>query len=161
MPEKKKSILFVCTANRYRSPFAEATFLQRLKKDGKAEEWCVGSAGTWTEAGLPVIQRVFLQAQELGLDLGEHRSVEVDREILSEYALIVVMEIGHEEALQTEFPDRSERIFLLSEIVDNIVYDIPDPAKEAVEDADEIISELYALIQRGYAAICVLVDEML
>jgi len=160
VPKKKKSVLFVCTANRYRSPFAEAAFLQRLEKDGKVEEWRVGSAGTWTKADLPAMPRVLQQAQEFGLDLGEHRSVEVDREVLSEYALTIVMEIGHKEALQVEFSDMSERIFLLSEIVDSIAYDIPDPAK-AMKDADEIISELYTLIQRGYAAICALVDEML
>ena len=160
MPKRMKSVLFVCTANRYRSPFAEAVFQQLLKNDGKEDEWSVGSAGTWTETGLPVIQRVFQQAQGIGLDLGKHHSIEVNRKILSEYVLIVVMEVGHKEALCVEFPEMRERIFLLSEIVDNIIYDIPDPAK-AMEDADEIINELYALVQRGYASICALVDEML
>ena len=158
MSDKTKSVLFVCTANRYRSPFAEATFQQSLESDGKADKWRIGSAGTWTDEGLPVIHRVFQQAQKYGLDLGKHRSVEVNREMLSEHALIIVMEKGHKEALCTEFPEACEHIFLLSEIVDNIVYDIPDPAK-VMEDADDIISELYALLQRGYTAMCALLTE--
>jgi len=154
-----KSILFVCTANRYRSPFAEAAFQQILEKDGKADEWRIGSAGTWTTEGLPVIQRLFQQAKEFNLDLGKHRSVEVDQEILSQYSLIIVMEKGHKEALWAEFADMRERIFLLSEIVDNIVYDIPDPAK-AMEDADQIINELYALLQRGYDTISTVATKL-
>jgi len=79
--------------------------------------------------------------------------------MLTGYDLIVVMEIGHKEALCTEFPEVCRRIFLLSEIVDRIAYDIPDPAK-VVEDTDEIVDELYNLIQRGYSEICMLADEM-
>jgi len=154
-----KSVLFVCTANRYRSPFAAALFKKWLEEDKKAGEWQVGSAGTWTREGMPVVPEAFQKAQEFGLDLRQHSSVEVSRELLSRYRLVVVMEVGHKEALHTEFSDMSERIFLLSEIVDNIVYDIPDPV-QAMDDAEEIMNELYAVIQRGYAAIRDLAEKM-
>ena len=94
----------------------------------------------------------------MGLNLREHSSVEVSREILSEYGLIVVMEIGHKEGLQIEFPETRNRVYMLSEIIDHIVYDIPDPAKD-LSDADEIAGDLYDLIQRGYSEICLLADE--
>ena len=154
-----KSIIFICTANRYRSPLAAALFQKKLKDEGKAKEWRVGSAGTWTQADLPVIPHAYQKAQEMGLNLGEHRSVEVSGEILSKYNLIAVMENGHKEGLGVEFPELRNRIFLLSEIVDHIAYDIPDPAK-IMDDADQIIDELFDLLQRGYAAISVLADEM-
>jgi len=159
MSEKLKSVIFICTANRYRSPLAAALFQKQLKDEGKAEEWRVGSAGTWTQADLPVIPHAFQKAQEMGLDLGEHRSVEISKEILSQYDLIAVMESGHKEGLGVEFPELRKRIFLLSEIVDHIVYDIPDPAK-AMDDADQIIDELFDLLQHGHAAICAIADEM-
>ncbi|MBT3711784.1 MAG: hypothetical protein HOG15_00350 [Anaerolineae bacterium] len=158
MSNSMKSVLFVCTANRYRSPLAAAVFQKLLKADGKAEKWRIGSAGTWTVTGLPVIPHAFQKAQELGLNLREHSSVEVSREILSEYGLIVVMEIGHKEGLQIEFPETRNRVYMLSEIIDHIVYDIPDPAKD-LSDADEIAGDLYDLIQRGYSEICLLADE--
>lgn len=153
MSGKVNSVLFVCTANRYRSPFAAAVFQKQLMDDGKADEWRVGSAGTWTQADFPVIPHAYEKAQELGLDLGEHRSVEISIEIISQYNLIVVMESGHKEGLGVEFPELRNRVFLLSEIVDHIAYDIPDPAK-TMEDADQIIDELFDLLQRGYVAIC-------
>ena len=156
---KNKSVLFVCTANRYRSPFAAAVFQQRLEADGLAEEWRVNSAGTWAMPGLPVLPHIAQKAQELGLDLTEHSSSEVTSDMLSEYKIIIVMEAGHKEALIVEFHIARERIFLLSEIVDRVIYDIADPAKN-MEEADEIALELYGLIRRGYSDICNVVDEM-
>ncbi|MCP4123569.1 MAG: low molecular weight protein arginine phosphatase [Bacteroidetes bacterium] len=154
---KMKSVLFVCTANRYRSPFAAAIFRQRLDKDGLVEEWKIGSAGTWAPLGFPALPHIVQKAQELGLDLSGHSSIEVTKGMLSDYKTIIVMETGHKEALITEFPDARERIFLLSEIVDRVVYDIADPAKN-MEEADEIAGELYDLVQRGYSDICNVVD---
>ena len=159
MTNRIKSILFVCTANRYRSPFAEAVFQRRLDADGVADAWQVNSAGTWTKENLPAMTDIIRKAQEFKLDLDEHRSVEVNEEMLLKNNLVVVMEKGHKEALCTEFHGMSERILLLSEIVDGIAYDIPDPAK-AMDDADEIINELYALLQRGHDAICTAVDDL-
>lgn len=160
MHEKMKSVLFVCTANRYRSPFAEAVFKRQLDADGVAELWQVSSAGTWTKNNLRAMPAIIHKAQEFKLNLEEHRSTEISQELLLKNNLVIVMEKGHKEALCTEFHDMSERIFLLSEIVDGIAYDIPDPVK-AMDEADEIINELYTLLQRGYAAICALVDTLL
>ena len=159
MTKKIKTVLFVCTANRYRSPFSEAVFRAQLQKDGQADEWHVGSAGTWTKAGKPVLPHVAQKAQEIGLNLDDHRSAEVNLELLLAYTLIIVMESGHKEALSVEFTEVRERIFLLSEVIDDIAYDIPDPAK-SMDDADEIVAELYDLLQRGHTAICELIEKM-
>ena len=159
MPERMKSVLFVCTTHRYRSPYAEAVFRKWLLKDGKVDEYRVGSAGTWTREKYPVIPSAFYRDDEIGLNLREHDSVEVNREILSAYNLIVVMEKGHKEALRTEFSDFQDRVFLLSEIVDDIDYDIVAPMK-AKEDVDAIIGVLYNLLQNGASKICGLASEM-
>jgi protein-tyrosine phosphatase len=153
-----KSILFVCTANRYRSPFAAAIFQQQLDEDGLAEEWRIGSAGTWAAPGLPALPHIVQKAQGLGLDLSGHSSLEVTQGMLSDYKTIVVMETGHKEALITEFSDVQDRIFLLSEIVDHVIYDIADPVKN-MEEADEIAEELYRLMQRAYSEICAIADK--
>ena len=159
MSDGLKSVLFVCTANRYRSPFAAAVFKKRLEDDGKPDRWRIGSAGTWAQAGFLAIPHALRKAQEFGLSLEKHRSVEISREIFSEHDLIIVMEAGHKEALGTEFPGMYNRVFLLSEIVDHVVYDISDPAKN-MDEAEEIMDELYNLVQRGYSEICVLANEM-
>ena len=149
---EKISILFVCTANRYRSPFAEVVFRQKLTEHGMSDQWLVGSAGTWTHDGLPAVPHVIRKAHELGLDLSERRSVEVDDSFLSVYDLVLVMEKGHKEALWVEFPKARLRVFLLSEVVDGVAYDVPDPARFPKE-ADQIMDELYQLLERGFEKI--------
>ena len=156
-----KSVLFVCTANRYRSPFAAALFQKQLKENGKAEEWRVGSAGTWVQENLPAMPDAIQKAQEFSLNLGEHRSVEVNNALLSAHNLIVVMELWHKEALCIEFPGICQRVFLLSEIIDHIIYDVPDPAKAMdLDEIDDIFNKLHQLMQHGYSEICILTDEM-
>ena len=159
MSEKMKSVLFVGTTNRYRSPFAAALFRKKLIEDGRMGSYRVGSAGTWTRSQLPSLPCVYDKAEALGLSLLKHDRVEVSEEMLSEYSLIVVMERGHKEALRIEFPDMRERVFLLSEIVDNVDYDILSLVK-AREDVEAIIDELYQLLQRGSSKIWGLANKI-
>src|SRR5512139_2422813 len=99
------SVIFVCTANRFRSPLA-AAILEKALKEGKSaagrtgglpslEPWHVGSAGTWATPGEPVLPMVSEAAQKLGIDLSDHSSRRVSGPLLSEYDLILVMEAGH------------------------------------------------------------------
>jgi len=153
------SVLFLCTANRFRSPLAAAIFRNKLNEDGQLASWQVGSAGTWTVPGLPAIPLALLAAQQLGLDLNAHASVPVNAQMLAEHDLILVMETGHKEALASEFPFVRKRVYLLSEVVDKVAYDIPDP-EQSNEEAGEIARELNDLIQRGYAQICLLAEAL-
>ncbi|RPJ38045.1 MAG: low molecular weight phosphatase family protein, partial [Chloroflexi bacterium] len=72
------SVLFVCMANRFRSPLAAAIFRKSLEEKGLAGSWQVGSAGTWATPGQPVIPSVLAAARELGLDLSGHRAARLD-----------------------------------------------------------------------------------
>ena len=145
----KNSVLFVCTANRYRSPFAEAFFRCKLEEDGIAQNWQVSSAGTWTKNGLPAVPQAVYKAKELGLDLSEHRSLEVTQELLLAQQIVLVMEKGHQESLWAEFPKACKRILLLSDVTIGASYDLPDPARYP-EEAEQIMDELQSLLERGY-----------
>jgi len=146
------SVLFVCTANRFRSPLAAALFKKNLDMEETNGEWYVSSAGTWAEPGLPVVPIPAHALQELQLDLSDHRSTLVTAELLSQYDLILVMEAGHREALQNEFPNMHKRIHLLSEVVEHRHYNIPD-ALGSEQEMAEVMAELNLLIQRGYQSI--------
>lgn len=146
------SVLFVCTANRYRSPIAAAAFTARLKEKDEANQWLVGSAGTWTKPGLPPLPVAIQMARKYGLDIEKNTSRPISEALLSQYDLILVMEKGQKEALGTEFPGFSKRIYLLSEIADGRVYDIPDPA-HFENEADEVIRDMLGLIRAGYEKI--------
>jgi len=149
------SILFVCTANRFRSPLAAAYFRKMLKerRDESAISWVVGSAGTWTTPGQPVLQAVSIRAKKFGVDLADHRSISVSRQLLSKNDLILVMQAGQREALQSEFSFLYERIYLLTTVAGLGSYDIPD-SFESVQDVVEISTELYTIIQGGWRQIC-------
>jgi protein-tyrosine phosphatase len=143
------SVLFVCTGNQYRSPIAAAAFLRRLEQEGAAGEWDVTSAGTWTAAGLPPFPDAIRVARSLGLDLTRHATCPIDALDLSRVDLIVVMEQGHKEAILSEFPPARGKVHLISDMADQLTYDITDPAGP---DADlaQVARQLLDLVQRGY-----------
>ncbi len=135
------AILFVCTANICRSPMAAAMFKQILGEKKPRGDWTVESAGTWGLDGQPAASGSQAVMQSKGLDISEHRGRSVDAEIIKSFDLILAMENGHKESLRMEFSDQSDRIFLLSEMVDQNL-DIDDPYggvyAEYVKAADEI-----------------------
>src|SRR5512139_3130406 len=147
------SILFVCMANRFRSPLAAAFFRQRMEERAGYGSWNVSSAGTWAEPGLPVLEQLMEIARQYGLDLSGHRSRRVDRELLAGYDLVLVMQASQQEALLIEFPEFRRSIQLLSKVVESRIYDIPDPSGRG-EDMPEIAAELDDLIRQGFEPIC-------
>src|SRR3989304_4135360 len=99
------SVLFVCTANRFRSPLAAAWFQRCLEQEAGAQNWSVGSAGTWTDPGRAVIPSAKWITDHFGINLESHKAVRINRGLLAQYDLILVMENSHQEALLIEFPE--------------------------------------------------------
>lgn len=144
------TVLFVCTANQFRSPLAVACLLKNLSNTGTTEgQWIVESAGTWVESGLPVPDITLKVADKLKLiGLDGHITRQIDTNILDRFHLIIVMEMGQKEALQSEFPSVRDRLCLLSEIADGLSYDIADPAHPGVNPY-EVGKEISSLVTRG------------
>ncbi len=154
------SVLFVCTANQFRSPLAAACFNQILDQAGQLPSWCVESAGTWTIPDLPATSQAIRIADHLDLPgLAAHRTRQVDQELLDRFDLILVMEIGHLEALASEFPSACDRLNLLSEVADGSPYSILDPFDQNT-DPEEVAAELVALIQNGSRHIIDLAERL-
>ena len=154
------SVLFVCTANRFRSPIAAAFFARRLQKQGDAQAWSVGSAGTWAEPDLPVVPSAKWMADNLGIDLQAHKSRRINPELLAQYDLILVMENSHREALLVEFPGIKDRLFLLAKVAAGVAYDVPDPVILQNETFLDIARELSDLIDNGFEKICLLARQV-
>ncbi len=146
------SVLFVCTANQCRSPTAQALFARKLVEEGLEGDWRVGSAGTIALPGIPPTPNAQAAVGELGMDISDHRSRRIDAELLAAFDLVLVMERGHKEALQFEFPEAAERVFLLSEMA-GAVYDIEDPVGKSIEEYRAMRADLQDLIERGFGRI--------
>ncbi|GAB1472135.1 hypothetical protein MASR2M66_30130 [Chloroflexota bacterium] len=154
------SVLFVCTANRFRSPLAAAWFQRCLEQEAGIGDWVVGSAGTWAESFQPAIPPAKWMADHFGVHLESHRSIGISRELISRYDLILVMENSHQEALLVEFPELHDKLFLLTKAVDGIAYDVPDPAISHDETYLDIAKEITALIDRGFQKICFMARQI-
>ena len=151
------TILFVCTGNLYRSPLAAAFFRLLLDARGRAD-WSVSSAGTWTAPGQRVPPEGLRAASKFGADLLEHRSQIINAEMLSRANLVLVMEKGHKEALDLEFPSASGKVHLLSQVVDGLAYDIPDPMIVGGE-VESLAGDLHKLLDKGFESICALAEK--
>jgi len=145
------AILFVCTANQFRSPIAAASFAQKLASSNIPETWKVASAGTWTSSGLPAHPKAVIAAAILGLDITNHQTQEINSKLISEFDLVVVMENNHKEALELEFPQVVGKIVILGQIANVIKGEIPDPAKEGFADSDQIAELIDTSIKRSFS----------
>jgi len=160
------SVLFVCTANRCRSPVAAALLRRHLviasswravcdtQPAPQADAaWRIQSAGTWAQSGLPLDRTMARVTGEQRLDLGQHcaRRIE-DVQPLQQFRLILTMEQGQKEALRIEFPAAARRIYLLSEMV-GLVYDIPDPTGKPMAEYRITLAQLDRLIAEGFPRI--------
>jgi protein-tyrosine-phosphatase len=144
------SVLFVCTANICRSPMAEALF--RAMVSEQAGEWRIASAGTWAAIGQPAARftRQVLAEQRISMD--DHCSQAIERELMEQYALVLVMERGHKEALQVEFPDLAGRVYMLSEMVSRH-REVYDPIGGPMIDFQDMAKEIESHLQDGYELI--------
>jgi protein-tyrosine-phosphatase len=151
-------ILFICTANQCRSPTAQVLFERKLAKEGLDGNWQVASAGTLAVPGIPATAYAQAVVHEVGLDLTDHRSRPLDADLLAASDLVLVMERGHKEALQFEFPEAAGRVYLLSEMA-GADFSVDDPIGKSIEEYRAMRAELEDLIERGFQRIRELVGE--
>src|SRR5512139_571135 len=112
------SVLFVCTANRFRSPLAAGILKKALAEEerqrasswniGQASDWDVTSAGLQAVPGLPALPDVLEAAAQLGIDLSDHLSRPVEDLDLQAYDLILVMQQSHRDSLLQRHPGLEE-----------------------------------------------------
>jgi protein-tyrosine phosphatase len=106
------TLVFVCTANRARSPVAEA-IARRLSPP----ETVVRSRGIHTSPGLPPLPEAASAAHRLGIDIDAHRSEQLDRRSVEDADLVVGFEQIHVAAAVVDSATPRERTFTLPELV--------------------------------------------
>jgi protein-tyrosine phosphatase len=129
---------------------AMALFQSQVERE--SEQWRIESAGTWALDGYASNAQTQIVLAERGLDISAHRSRRVNREILNSFDLVLTMEAGQQEALQLEFPDLAERIYMLSQMV-GLRYNIADPIGGPDEEFRSTADEIAQILADGYETI--------
>ena len=152
-----RSVLFVCAANICRSPLAMGLF--SMLAPLQSGEWQIASAGIYAPEGYPAAQNTLALLKQRGLDLNQHRSTQITREMARAYNLILTMERGQKEALQIAFPEYSHKIFLLSEMIGEN-WEIADPVGGSYSDFEDTARDIEHILTTGYDNIVRLAGEM-
>jgi protein-tyrosine phosphatase len=92
-----------------------------------------------------------------GLDLGDHRSRNVDERLMEKADLVLVMTRNHVEALSAAFPELAHKVHLLSHMIGE-TYDISDPYGGSPAEYSRTARELEGLIREGYERIVSLAE---
>ena len=106
-------VLFVCTGNTCRSPFAEAVARREWHVD-------VESAGLTAFAGEEPPEDAIAVARELGFDLSSHRARPLSEGMLERADVIVGMTAAHVSALDARGARRKTRLLGGADIADPI-----------------------------------------
>ena len=135
------SVVTVCTGNICRSPLAEYLFRSRL--EGVSAK--VSSAGIQALVNQPADALAQEIAQTHGLDLSPHLGRQVEKSVLEEHELVLVMEDHHRDYIRSRFPQVSGKVFLLGKWEEEM--QIPDPYKKS----PDFFKEVYSQIDRSVA----------
>ncbi|WP_028079951.1 low molecular weight protein-tyrosine-phosphatase [Solimonas soli] len=117
-------IIVVCTGNICRSPIAEGLLKERLK-DRRVD---ICSAGTGALVGWPADPLAVEVAADHGLDISAHRAQQATLPLLSAMDLVLTLDQGHSEWINTRYPQLRGRVHKLMKWRENV--DVADPYRQ-------------------------------
>lgn len=135
-------LLFVCTGNICRSPFAERYAAHVAERAGVAG-WTFGSAGAGALVGSGMEPTMAGELRALGGDPSGFRARSLSRDIIQSADLIVAMETFHRSVVLDDFPNLVRRTFTLGQLA-RIARDHP-----AEVHGTELLAQIGAFRQRA------------
>jgi protein-tyrosine phosphatase len=141
-----KSILIVCEGNICRSPMAQGLFAAALP------DMEVHSSGLNALSGAPADETAVRLMQSRGIDISDHRALQITREQCLHADLVLAMSLEQRKRLEDKYPFACGRTFRLGEFSKR---DIPDPYRqpewafrESLELIDHGVREWLQRIQK-------------
>ncbi|MFH1581963.1 MAG: low molecular weight protein arginine phosphatase [Pseudomonadota bacterium] len=112
MSDRIKHILFVCTGNICRSPFAEG-LLKKLAQENGLDDIVTDSAGLLALPGNSATGLAQKVAAEYDIDLSLHIAKPATEDIVNRSDLILAMENSHVKNLLDAFPEAEGKVSLI------------------------------------------------
>ena len=150
MVNRKFRILFVCTGNTCRSPMAEG-ILKKMLKEGNIDQIQVSSAGTNSWGGCPASLSALETGASAGIDLKAHLSRKINRKMLEEVDLVLVMSGDHLDHIKELNENLMKKTFLLKAFPqrsDEKSFWIKDPVGGTRDDYRRCFHDLNESIKR-------------
>jgi protein-tyrosine phosphatase len=138
-------LVFVCSGNRCRSPFAEAY----LKKAAPFSWLRIESAGTLELGPAAPTHEMIVTAAKFGVDLSKHRARSLQKAQLGDADLVIGMTLEHVAAASVDGGVAPERCFTLVELTDVISTINFQPSGDPEQDARELVARLHANRRAG------------
>lgn len=122
-------IVTVCTANICRSPMAEALLKHALRAQPEPlKSWQVVSAGVAARPGDRVSANSVQALKKVGLDIADHTSQPLTRELLDQALAVFCMTESHRSMIQLTFDPVPRNVYLFREFMPRGAdKEIPDP----------------------------------
>lgn len=139
-------VLFVCTGNRCRSPFAEAS----LAKLTEGLPVHVESAGTADLGPVPPTVDAIGVAESLGVDVTQHQARSLHLVDATDFDVVIGFERNHVATAVVEGGVAYERAFLLPEVVRLLEQQLPRDGADPVERARAALKEAHSFRGTGF-----------
>jgi len=112
---KKFMITFVCSGNICRSPMAEGILKKIFQRTIYKDFVEVNSAGTLDLGGMPAALESIDVSQEFEIDLAEHKSQHLRRDIIRRAHLVICLALNHYNYITRRYPEFKDKVLLLKQ----------------------------------------------